>query len=95
MYFLEMYLQYLALINDGPAISTNGIIWKNLFSFRGPDGGKSMNELNEFTSLFRAGSGPYCVLGFMLHFILRMSSINVPLNTGDSHVVAIRGDSWA
>lgn len=44
-----------------------------------------MSELNEFNSLFRMGSDPYRVLGFKLHFILRMFCISVPLNTGDSH----------
>lgn len=43
------------------------------------------HELNEFNSPFKMGSDPYCVLWFMLHFILRTSCITVPLNTGDSH----------
>lgn len=42
-----MYLQFSALINDRHVISRNRIIWKSLFSVRGPDGGESMNELGK------------------------------------------------
>lgn len=64
-----------------------GLSARAFSSFRGPDGGESINELNEFSSIFRTGSDPYCVLGFMLRFILRTFRITVPLNTGDSHEV--------
>lgn len=64
------------LTDDRHVISTNRIIRKSIFPFKGPDGGETMNELNEFNSPFRGVMGTlYCVLGFVLCFILGVSSV--------------------